>query len=419
MSLPQTFKLLFILLSLFALTAAAKTDTAEKAPAVKVKGRVLLPDGSPAKNISITCVECGKHSSRRYSAQTNDKGEYTSHEMPVGSLFGVSIQSSTEKPPAAGMFRMLQQPAAKPVKYASAWVTAEATDPYPVGQFDIQLKSEGINLHGKVTCADGTPAAGKTLQLQTFPLRKEQDKQGHYSLFCHTFVFATDKNGEFSELVPPGEYELILHEKPDAKQNVNLKQENKEFVQNFTLPSPIKATVLLPDGSPASNLRVSISHINFMNNFSTRGSSVMTDKKGEFPVIMNADFVVFDCVTEDNKFGTVQMRVGKDTRPFTMTLAPPSQVKMRLVNVDGKPLSDCQVSYERAVRYQRGSSRSATFGSSRTATTDRNGDVVLPMFASGEYHICTPKFRRSDREWYVTVTEPEKVIDLGEKRIEP
>lgn len=338
-------------------------------------GRVLLPDGSPAKGVEVFIYwslrkSDGDGTSSFETPTTDENGEYRFHAPP--DAFLVIHWRDTEKNDTIKGF-------AKPV------LGRTATVPQKPGEYDLQLE-QGTRLYGKVSYANEEPAANKFITVRT------TRSSGSFS-FGAGFLAKTDKEGRYSVQLCPDKYELstnLSNEKYDIQISPGAKE--KEF--DFTIPVPRKGRVVRLDGTPVSGAYVDHrGHYPSTKAYSSHDSfsgSYSTDENGDFDYTMAPRWNRFAVRTGDkSETGVAIVEDGAafgEDETLMITVMRPVVAEFRLKSkADDKPLIDWPVelySLEHRARdgwggHQIGKTQTDSTGEVSFSKLDIGGEYLL------------------------------------------
>ncbi len=394
-------------------TPPTQAEEAPK-PLIEIRGRVLLPDGTPAPNPYLQVQEFGD-SDGRYPAATDENGEF-SDMVRVGNLYAIIVRSSQHR---GGVEE----------KFASPVIATVVTDPPTPGQFDIQLQ-KGIRVHGTIKYASGEPAADQNIVFSVFPFRREEEKkapedQNHFALFGRVaFQTYSDKNGNYERFLLPGEYHVRASNMfgDDAEKILVVNPSHTEIGMDFTLSAATLGKVTLPDGTPAANMEFWA--VKNMSDTSTATEYTKTDQDGRFRVFLSPLVNMLAFGTKDGRFGLNYPIDGKNRfEPLDLVLQPPATGKVRLLSGrTGKPIVGYKLSSSASYSPLSDKGVSVT---SEDVKSDAEGYVTLKrLYLGAQYRLSTTYPVEGRPGWGTGMSfefVPKKsgeVIDLGEKRID-
>jgi hypothetical protein len=198
-------------------------------------------------------------------------------------------------------------------------------------------------IRGRVIRPDGTPAqAGLSLDL----IRVEGEGRSQKSELLVGTTSKTDESGEYSFVgVAPGSYKIALNlyrvptaEDPYPEQywphaateagastieiSENLNLQRCDFQLPVELKSkPVEFVVLLPDGTPAREVRANIG--TQMDGMFQWAGSVETDESGKFifSAVQGFQYTLMDIMTDDSVMSSkVYFSISNGARPITIEL---------------------------------------------------------------------------------------------------
>jgi len=344
-------------------------------PTVDLRGKVLLPDGSPVagRGISIHGFFGDDPGSFFAMTETKKDGTFQIEVVPDQEL-SVNVSTGNENDRRFSL---------KPFIV----VAKEGMEPL------ILTLEEGIPVRGAAVYENGQPAENCLLYFRDKPLgvikiqRKNGESTQNVAYRQHT---KTDGKGEYEVYLLPGEYttfsrsEPIIIETTDTEKHLDL----------LTFPTPIFVELESADGSLAQ--MHSIASDLFGNDSSSPHSESPIRRDPGNPFVKMGDVYAYESAGKEgtlfivdnvNKQGTVETITAEmvgTTQHFK--LKPMGSVTATLVDSDNKPMVNMptRLTYE---HQHSGVSRHIQRWSCTHGETDAEGKVTLPVL-SGKTSIA-------------------------------
>lgn len=381
---------------------------------VPLAGRVTLPDGSPAKGISVSASGKGyQFDSFQSTTQTDEEGRYVIKAAPdmvyllvVNNLVVVNGKKWASKPHTG--FALL------PGK--------------PIENLDFQL-CPATRLFGRVTVgSQHEPVKGQRInvyqygqaanKIQGVQLPNPENKNKWVQPITVQST-STDENGKFELSVGDGKFDIR-----GPRQNPVLKFEiagesEKEF--NFHAVRPekgiLQGTIVtgdpprpVPDAEVTGIYRASLAGIDMKSK---------TDESGKFKVERELHRTVIYARSKDKKLAGV-VEIGPDDKTVTVPLRPLGSASGQLIDAKTKqPMQEREVSY--GVKVYEGDKNSpfrTSFGGK--TTTDQAGRFEIVNLILGQKYdinlVSHPKDELSRISWRTVDTvkaEDSQPLDLG------
>ena len=395
-----------------------------------VRGKVLMPDGTAPKKSIVTgryysfCRDSGPSFFRRISGSTggyNDvwpsDGEPFELKMIVGS--NAVLAASTSNQYGCVNNRDVNSQAEVPDVYVSR---PYAFSPEKDNEEIILQLEPATPLVGRIFYENGEPAAETGIAAVHYvPAAKGADIPRIQNESTVSLNAITNDKGEFSFSVFPGEFTLCAAGTAWS-QSITKKvfvEQGQKTEADLVIPTPLRITVLMPDGSPASNFRaihlasyyhylypngaidVSIENLYQSKNWSDDPEIVFP--KRPIPMsLSNADNYIA-IMTDDNEWGIVQ-KIEPEMRgkELTITLRPTISGTAEILEFKTKKplvMSDVTLMLRVMKTEYNGSytERSGCCGTQLVFQTDENGNLnfKMPQFAD-EYEDISFHFERGN-----------------------
>lgn len=380
---------------------------------ITVKGKVLMPDGTPAKRgvVSMTSLlyisnnSMGWHSVKGHNhsqggmTYVDDTGGFEFH-LEEGSNTILSAVCDTYGGSSAAAVFLSSDP--KRLDRQKLIAPPVAFVPRENGPEIVLQYEEGVFVEGTVTFDDGTPAVNQSLTVQQYVTPAlGADIPAVQEKMVFTTTTRIGEDGKFALYLLPGEYTFVTSDFPvqeERRQNVVIERD-KENRFALTAPSPIHVRFELKDGTLPEGLNVmhagAYLYQGRKDSLNTFLFAVFDSENNEnfdrvkyqpgdaiavHPTDMDNYLIV---TTYDNEYGLVekitpQMR-GKE---ITLTLRPTIKVTEQK-DASQKYTREWEFQYFDAKRYsiQRG-----VYGKNHVFTSDENGRLTyaVPVYA-GDY----------------------------------
>tara|TARA_R110002095_G_scaffold179193_2_gene156485 strand:+ start:117040 stop:120039 length:3000 start_codon:yes stop_codon:yes gene_type:complete len=388
---------------------------------VPLAGRVTLPDGSPAKRISISASGEGyQFDSFRSTAQTDEEGRYVIKAAPnmvyllvVNNLVVVNGKKWASKPHTS--FALL------PGK--------------PIENLDFQLRP-ATRLFGRVTLgSQHEPVKGQRInvyqygqaanKIQGVQLPNPENKNKWVQPITVQST-STDENGKFELSVGDGKYDIRGPRQNPVQKFEIAGESEKEF--NFHAARPekgiLEGTIVtgdppqpVPDAEITGIYRASLAGIDMKSK---------TDESGQFKVERELHRTVIYARSKDKKRAGV-VEIGPDDKTVTVLLRPLGSASGKLVDAKTKePMQEREISY--SVKVHEGPSNNSPFRSSfgGKTRTDQAGRFEIVNLVLGQKYdinlVIRPKDQPDRISWRTVETvkaEDSQPLDLGVVEVSP
>ncbi len=359
-----------------------------------LKGRVTLPDGSPASDIEVTAFGTGQgFDSGHGRVRTAADGSYAM-DLPPNEAYAVFVD---DKEWAA---RSRLDVVIRPGK--------------PVDGIDFKL-AKGTVIRGQVTVGPAKlPLANQYIRLGEDGGEPPKDvRHAEFRRNVQRSVSTkTDAQGVYRLRVGPGLY--TLYGPPKTEPETIAVTDQAEFVANFHMSRPDKGTltgrVAGPDGKPIAGATVEV----YPASMRASPFTLKCDDQGRFSTERPLERLRLCGWNPDKSLGEIA-DVGAEEDEATLVLAPTASATGVLVDADGKPAAKQQISCGMNVPINE---ENTVFGQAFVpgVTTDEKGRFTLPGLIVGrEYHMM---IRKRDSFLNAGSVKPEKSgpIDLGTVR---
>ncbi|WZP00150.1 sigma-70 family RNA polymerase sigma factor [Isosphaeraceae bacterium EP7] len=370
-----------------------------------IRGRVTRPDGTPAKGILIVAAGSGwGNTEGRDQVRTGTDGTYELQLNP-GEAYHVGVDD--------------------PEFSASTRMDVVLRVGVPVAPVDFKLSS-GTIVRGRLTIdPDGRPVTDGSVVLQEWndlPAGGLQNR-GSTNNFrvSRTYGANTDTQGRYSIRVGPGKY--VFGFAPPAGQsnstgtgsNSNLLsiKDEPEIVRDFRLPRPGSGSlagkvVAGPEGRGVAGAVVEILDA------SERGgdrAKVVADAEGRFVAYRRLNRTFLHARSPDGALAAI-VEFDIEGPDFSVRLAPTAQATGLLLDEQGKPASNQQLTWGRRIALDDAYDFS-TLAFVPKVETDADGRFTLPNLVVGqEYEVL---MTRDGATWLASIYRPESPgpHDLG------
>ena len=318
-----------------------------------VRGSILMPDGTPAKNATLVAHSRAITNSavHGHHAQANDNGEYRIELMQGQELFTAQAYVSTFPDGVAPSYKAVldgKEIFTPLVSEIKAFFCPEKQ--LTTQDFTLQ---EAFPLQGTVRYADGIPVKNAMVFISQKDFTAEDTRFQIISKSGPIFArcTGTDAEGKFQIYLPTFEYEVYVADGqgpsqtvevgPDKMSMVELVMKNRNFVRPIRgdgsplfqkVPQMANNMVFWRSGPPDAEGKPTTLSIGSGGSVNEEGNLEMCLEEGA-----NLIFITNDNYTEGYA-GEIPNNL-KNLEVFPIQLVPLAQVQLRLVDVDGKPLS--------------------------------------------------------------------------------
>lgn len=350
------------------------------APLITIRGKVLLPDGSPAKDLQID-MHCMPHQMNFAPRTVDEQGEY-SCDLPLGTWMVARVLNPNN--PVDGNGERL----------VSSIISNIVTENPVAEHYDIHLQ-QGIRVTGTLRYEDGTPAVKKSVRLKEYELKRPDDpKRGGMISYSHHH---TDEDGRYTVWVRPNkEHELAPLDCPDDAMPLQLPEHQQEFTVDFVLPMPTVLRFVLPDGTTATDVVVVVVSGQDGRHSVGHPDRFQPELDGSFRAVLSQRIAyLISAKTSDDKFGKHHFILANEIlgteipNPITLTLEPPVTCKVKVAELkSGAPIANHTLNYYPQKRIHNTWTLSGFSMDTRGAAwTEDDGVATLPLFVGAEYAV--------------------------------
>jgi|GEM_PF-2016216 len=379
-----------------------KEDEGETAPAVAtlfraetIRGRLALPDGSPAWDIEVFALGTGQGLDQgRGAARTDDEGRYEMR-VPPNEAYAIWVEDEDWA--------------------ASSRLDVVVRAGKPVPSVDFQL-AQGTVIKGIVTVGeDNRPAAGESIFLNEMggePPEDIHEEGDQVSRVVRRWVSSrTDAEGRYAIRVGPGTYTL---EGPSRTQSATITvTDQPEVVHDFHMVRPEKGglwgrVVSGADEKPVAGARVDIHSAERMG----IRLAAKTDDQGRFHVGRYLDKSFLCAWSPDGSLGAL-IEIGPDESNIVVPLTPTASASGLLLDEHGEPAANQPIDWGRRIYIGEDGRGHITAFAFDKVVTDDEGRFTLPALVVGQRYDISVK---RDRFYHpVGVAAPQKPgpMDLG------
>ena len=363
-----------------------------------IRGRVVLPDGSPAQGIEVRAIGSGQGSDNGQGhALTAADGSY---EMDVNTREGYAVYVDDNDWAAPSRLDVVVR------------------DSNPVGGVDFKLVP-GTIIRGRVTVGPGNrPAAKQFIAVDETggpaPADLRKRETGSAREIGRQFGATTDASGRYSIRVGPGTYTLMGPPRT-GNEKLTITAET-ELIRDFQMPRPPKGTItgrVVLAGARDEGVawaKVQIAAVNMMS----VPFAVTADAQGRFQAERELDPLVVCATSSNGELGAI-VEVGAEDPEVTIPIAPTATATGRLLDENGQTAANQELYWGRRVFVDEDQRVSMTCFAPKVVTR-ADGRFTLPALVVGqEYEIS---LQRENVYHAAGAVRPEtaSAIDLGTLR---
>ena len=362
-------------------------------PTWKIRGRILLPGGEPAKNAVVFYAQA-----QRGTAVTDDAGYFVTEEANLVGDYWYPFSIS-------GVFPLTENPDwtwSVPVTRVGGHSKAEDLRNQPPEKFVFPLE-KALKVSGKISFADGDnfPKEGLSSLLNV----SFKSQVGQW-VDCG-FNLAVDETGRYFLYLLPGEYRFSCRAAAWVRENVTITPDQGDIEINLQYPASERILLVREDGTPVSGENIVL--VSYVHDITPVGlgathyrSSFATDENGLAWFYRSPNFNFLDYQNiEKNEAAFVVLResTGHSSEPIKMVVQPFARGKMQILDettdrpVDGLNveyrMKDLQYEVEVRSSYQT-LSMTPLLRPYHRVVSNKQGEIELPYMVPGvEYEIRT------------------------------
>ncbi|OJW19978.1 MAG: hypothetical protein BGO49_10675 [Planctomycetales bacterium 71-10] len=332
---------------------------------VAIRGRVVLPDGSPAVGVKVQADGSGRElDNGRGSAVTAADGRYEM-AVPPDEAYAVRVE--------------------EPDWAAAARMDVVVRRGRPVEGVDFHL-AQGTVLKGTVTLGqDDRPATGVYVQIQQEGMDAPDDLREPGDRFGHRVRWSTsgkvDDRGRYALRLGPGRYSLL---EPGAMKWVEIEiADQPELIHDVHMPrperGPIAGRVIDSAGRPVADASVEFAPVDFA------GARVLatTDADGRFATERRLLRTFVCAKSPDGSLGAL-VEIGPDDAELGLVLAPTATATGRLLDENGEPVRREKLHWGRRIPCNDDPDGPSYNAFAPAVVTDDDGRFTLPSLVVGE-----------------------------------
>jgi len=342
---------------------------------VPLRGRVTLPDGNPAADITVTADGAGYTLENHHgSVRTDEAGRYELLVAPDQTYMLTVADKRWAAPAQSGFVVLAEQ---------------------DVPDHDFTLRP-ATRVHGRVlNRSTSEPMAGAWVALQHrgIPLHEigmdllpNPDKQRTWVCPIRQLSGLTDAHGRFEFFVGEGAYSLLADDHPGESLAIADEPEKEvELRVDVRSQKILTGSVTLGDtGTPVADVRVSV-HSGGPNSF--MGQRAMSTADGSFSVKTLAEPAKVRAIDKEGRLGTI-VEVAADQTAVALSLLELGRATGTLLTEDGsQPAAGIPLQYGVRCFDRKTGLRWHLFGGS--VTTDAHGAFTLTTLVPGWDYECT------------------------------
>ena len=359
-----------------------------------IRGRVVLPDGSPAKDVQVVARGTGQGmDSGGGTVRSDDEGRYEISAAP-NEAYAVFVDDEDWAAPSR------LDVVVRPGK--------------PVDGVDFQL-AKGTIIKGTVTIGNGErPAAGESIRLTESgaqaPREFREAGDNTWRQILRQFGETTDAEGRYAIRVGPGTYTLSGPARTESE-TIEV-TDQPEIVHDFHMPRPAKGplagrVIAGIDGKPVAGARIEIVSENPLS----FPLPVTADDEGRFQTDRFLDTTILCAKSPDGSLGAL-VEIGPDDPEVVIPLTPTASATGLLLDEQGEPARNQELSWGRRV-YSDAEHASFMHVFAPKVVSDDQGRFTLPALVVGQKYEISVK--RDDVYRMAGVAEPQQPgpMDLG------
>ena len=363
----------------------------QDAEKVTIRGRVTMPDGKPAKHITVDVRDFavirdedghygyGSGCAASSPGRTNDQGYFEFEAIPGGILI-------------VGVYR-------EPVEenLVSDLVCCFTPEYFSNESLDIKLQP-GVPVTIRVKHEDGSPVEGVIASWERMfapPIKTYGN--GNLDNNCNAQDTRMLTNGETTLYVVPGEYELNVqshsHLSFDGPKKLSI-VEGERYEFEHTIPNPVRVRLLQVNGDPLANRKIKLMHTSKTEKKGRMQAEIVdvsTDANGIVSAYLWDEANYVFATSEDERFGIIKPLSHEDAGKTVDVMLERSTeflVDIRNRNTQ-KPVANKELQCQIGVSTQRGSHRVGHVTCANKFKTDNDGVARfhLPPIPDGDQHL--------------------------------
>ncbi|WP_337176000.1 sigma-70 family RNA polymerase sigma factor [Paludisphaera sp.] len=364
---------------------------------VPIRGRVTLPDGSPAGGVKVEADGSGAMDHGRGSAVTAADGRYEM-AVPPDEVYAVHVEA--------------------PGRAATARMDVVVRPGRPVGDVDFRLMG-GTLVKGRVTIGpDHHPADGVNVRVEQAGRLDPDEHRGLGDWAAREVswsIFAmTDHLGRYEARLAPGKYTLLS---PSYRERVEIEvADEPELVRDFHLPrpnlGPVAGRVVDPAGKPVADASVEFAPVAIDG---VRVSAT-TDADGQFATERRLVRTFVRAMSPDGGQGAL-VEIDPDDAELALVLAPTATAAGRLLDEKGEPARREKLHWGRRIPCNDDPDGPHYSAFAPEVVTDDDGRFTLPSLVVGQkYDIGVRRENRFPSAGFVRPERP-GAVELGTLRV--
>jgi hypothetical protein len=350
--------------------------TAQLQRLVPLRGRLTLPDGTPAPDVTVAADGAGYSLFAEHggSVRTDEAGRYELLVAPY-QTYMLTVADKRWAAPAQSGFVVLPE--------------------QDVPDHDFTLRP-ATRVHGRVlnrSTAEPVAGAWVALQHQGIPLSEigmdllpNPDNQRTLVCPMRQLSTLTDAHGRFEFFVGEGDYSLQAgYERGETLAIADELEKEVELRVDVRSQKILTGSVTLGDtGTPVADVRVSV-HPARLD--SLMGQRAMSTADGSFSVKTLADSAKVRAIDKEGRLGAIA-EVAADQTSVALSLLELGRATGTLLTDDGsQPAAGVTLQY--GVRCSDRKTRSFWYLFPRSVTTDAHGGFTLTTLVPGWDYECT------------------------------
>jgi hypothetical protein len=378
----------------------AKFAVNKDAPKLTFKGKVLNPDGTPAREL-VTFNSIAVYENPRTeifgdsSAPWNQPTYYTSTSCVTAGSDKEGMFEFSEVLPAGTYMMIYAYSGTIPRKLVSQPVVFRTE----ADRDDITIQLlEGIPVYGTVMFDDGTPADGRSVagvrHVLTLPGVKDENAINHIKNNSYLdFQAPVQEDGKFELYLPPGNFMIREFGDNNDKHAVPItihdpktdKDAKQEYRVDLVYPAPLRGKFVKEDGTEPGELKVNYG-AKTENGTGMYSFTMQPKSGGKFSLDKRTGSFLF-AVTKEGSFGIIHPIPDDQLAEYqTVVLKPTATVQLKLRDSSGSPVVGKSITAQIVSRME--GSESMTHIAESPSITDDEGVAVFKIpSGTGCYHF--------------------------------